>query len=381
MRLFSDKERSYTGPADHTEERYSYYDRSGRSDVGKVRAALETWFSFYPTDCQADLRRRFETDFDAGFFELLLHQFLIECGYDVTVHPPIAGTANTPDFGVTCGDRAFYMEATVARDESDEERARRRVKNLIFDKINEIDSPDFFVSLPRFEIAQGRQPSARNLKGFIRRLFREADYAELLSSLSAGGLAVLPRHQYRENGVLIDVELVPKSAKSRGKPGLRPIGMYPVVSRYIRVDRTLYTAINAKATRYGELDRPYIIAVNSLSEWDTEDDDILNALFGTEVYVWTPGQTGPIPSRKPDGAFIGPKGPQNTRISAVLIASLYPASIGTGRFSLYHHPWPKRPLDESWLPIRQALRKASRLQWSHGQALHRILGLAANWPK
>ncbi len=48
MNLFSKIERNYLGPAEANENSFSYYERSARKDVSKIRDLLEKWFSNLP---------------------------------------------------------------------------------------------------------------------------------------------------------------------------------------------------------------------------------------------------------------------------------------------------------------------------------------------
>jgi hypothetical protein len=111
-----------------------------------------------------------------------------------------------------------------------------------------------------------------------------------------------------------------------------------------------------------------------------DDDDILNALFGTLQLAFSPGQAEPIPIRRRDGAFMGPDGPWNTRVTGVVIASLYPWGLGAGRFELYHNPWTANQLGDCRLPIRQARRLEEGLEWTEGPRLLDLFGLPDGWP-
>jgi hypothetical protein len=113
-------------------------------------------------------------------------------------------------------------------------------------------------------------------------------------------------------------------------------------------------AIGKKATRYGSLDRSYIIAVNVLSPF-VDQEDILDALFGSEQVTFPldmPDDQPPILSRARDGVWFGPSGPKNTRVSGVLIVkNLTPWSIGHSDVTLYHNPSTHHPLTISFLCV------------------------------
>lgn len=100
---------------------------------------------------------------------------------------------------------------------------------------------------------------------------------------------------------------------------MRPIGL-------IRPDVCVPTphigirkSIQDKATKYGELDLPYIVAINVIDEFESDDSDIdiSNALFGEEQFTVIFRGNELIdqrPWRKSNGAWYGPEGAQNRRV-------------------------------------------------------------------
>jgi|SRR5690348_3839753 len=353
LRLFGDRERTDSGPGKHGENTYQFLDRSARANVAVVRELLERWFSEYPAPGQVDLRNRLKTDFHAAFWELFLHAYFSANGFTVQLHPAVSGSSKRPDFFVKKGDCEFLLEATVTRDESVEDEGQRRVRNLLYDAINTIESPNFFLTLEEFSIAPGKQPAARGLKAFLRRELPKHDPDVVTSNLDpvAGG----PVLEYRDGRLSVRISLMPRSPKARGNPEIRPIGIYPVQTHWGSGDEALRESVNAKATRYGKLDRPFVVGVNYIGAWGVDSHAVLNALFGTEQLTATLGQPTPTLSRKRDGVFVGPAGPWNTRVAGVIVGSnLFPWSLPSASFDLYHHPWAAKPLGNCLPALRQA---------------------------
>jgi hypothetical protein len=91
VQIFDAMQRTYAGPASHSEGRFSYYNRSARPGVETIRAALQDWFERYPQEHQSELRARFRSgndrNFDSSFFELFLHEMLLRLKCTVEVHP------------------------------------------------------------------------------------------------------------------------------------------------------------------------------------------------------------------------------------------------------------------------------------------------------
>ena len=122
--------------------------------------------------------------------------------------------------------------------------------------------------------------------------------------------------------------------------------------RWVDSSGALRSALESKASRYGRLNFPYIIAVDGLSEWDfpADDLDIEQALLGTRGSQLkvnpTTKQTDLRETRSSDGFWSGPQGPQHPRASAVLVASLLmPFTLGAVNAVLWHNPWAAHPLD------------------------------------
>jgi hypothetical protein len=138
-------------------------------------------------------------------------------------------------------------------------------------------------------------------------------------------------------------------------------------------------AIKEKASRYGRLHLPYIIAVNAISKWGTNHSDVMEALFGSEeLFISAVGHERM--ERKPDGVWQGPKGPQCTRVSAVLVTTVVPWNVPNGNIRLYHNPFAKRPCSDIPWRIPQAVVRCSKMERTAGPSLGNILGLPVDWP-
>ena len=147
----------------------------------------------------------------------------------------------------------------------------------------------------------------------------------------------------------------------------------------------LLKAVKEKASAYGALDRPYILAI--LFEHDfIDDEDLFNALFGSIGYRIPIDPTSalrPEAVRNRDGAWVGPSGPKHTRVSGVLTAiNLLPWNVNRVAPHLWLNPWAGRPL-ESNLPWRTTVADLGT-----GLAEQRpatvvpgtLFGLASQWP-
>ncbi len=378
--LFSDRHRDDHAPGQYAEDTFAFLDRSARTNVVEIRHILEKWFEGYPLVERAALKDRLQNDFDAGFLELFLHSYFHTNSFTLTPHPTVPNSMRKPDFLVQNGECEFYLEATVVRDQSDQDVARQRVKNRLLDAINSVNSPNFFLDLQDFTFTPGSSPTARKLKVFLERELPKYDPDEVEKAVVGNVFNEGPILQFQDHAIHARIALIPLSPETRGRLGIRPIGIHPTETHWGGGDSALRESINDKATRYGVPDRPYVICANYIAKWGAEQEDILNALFGTFQFTATTNQPKPVPSRKPDGIFKGPGGPWNTRVSGVIVANLFPWNVPSARFELYHNPWATLPLKSCTLPLRQASVAGDRLEWRDGVPLADLYRLTAGWP-
>jgi hypothetical protein len=191
-----------------------------------------------------------------------------------------------------------------------------------------------------------------------------------------------PTLELEQHGCIFEIQPVPR--ETPGNRDQRAIGMLGLAMA-VRVDPhiAIKGAIERKASRYGNLGRPYIIAVNSLSEF-AGDESVVFALFGTEAAAcyrigddlhWREYRNG-------DGVWHGPCGAQNTRVSAVLsVERLSPWNLTRRRMRLTFNPWARHPLAANPTQASKCWLEGERLCLQDGHSVGEILGLAENWPE
>jgi hypothetical protein len=378
VNLFDDFERTDPGRAAYSETGFRYLNRSARSDVRRVRELLEAWFARYPTEYQPDLARRFRAAGRRGleppFFELFLHELLCRLDFRATVHPQLTATERRPDFLAESDDgTSLILEAAVVSDESKKETSERRQDDRIYDALNELESPNFFLSMQVHQRC-AQAPSARRMRNFL---------AARLADLDPDS-PVPERWDYAGEGWRISFEPIAKGA-ARGKPGVRPLGILPMRTKWINTRGAIRKEIAGKATRYGILDRPFVIALNVTSEWGCDDDDVVTALFGTASETFRPTENG-VESlgtrRQADGVWQGPKGPRNTRNSAVLVVkNVQPWNVPQAEMRLYLNPHAQHPLDTAFDRLPRAVVMNSDLRLLDGITTSDLFGLAHSWPQ
>jgi hypothetical protein len=378
VKLFDDKPREHLAPSENSEHPFEYTNRSARPEAAKVREFLERAFSHCPADRQEQLVARMRSDEHLSCsFELILLELLRLRGLRFTVEAPKAGTAKRPDFLVESSSGSFYLEAIVADEQTPERVAERKRLGQLVDLVNRMQSDNFFVGF-EVEVVGPGQPSAKAIKDYLSTKLEHLDPDDESIWIGDDGRVRSPEWVWEDAGWRIVFLPTPKKVEARGRSGRRPVGSIYDGARPVYPDDAIRRAVRAKATRYGEMDRPYVVAVNVLA-WPLDDIDIVDGLFGTLVLVDVPGR-GLVRVRERDGAL---QPDRNTRVSAVaLFDEIDPWSAAKRKAVLVHNPFAKRPLPPGVLGIADGRYVVGRedLAREGGAPLAELLGLPPDWP-
>lgn len=349
MILFEDKKRNRLDYCRQLENPYDFYDSSAKPEFGVVRDKLNNWFSRYPEPNQSELRERFKSTFSSAFFELFIHQFFFNLGFQISIHPKILTTSKRPDFLIRNNLAEFYLEVKEATDKSREEIIQENRENSVYDFINEFCLPDFFLRIKTLEIKTHQHPLINEIRKTLEKELIKYDPDGMRKKLESDGLESLPLIKIENEKVLLEIQLLPKSKSIRGKNDVRPIGAFPIHTTFGGSDVSIKKSIEKKADKYGKLDKPYIIAINSTSPKGTDDDDVTNALLGSLSiqYSTDPSNNDIKYVRERNGVIMGPKGPKNQNVSAFFITRINCHNLHVANYWLVNHPFAKRPIDLS----------------------------------
>jgi hypothetical protein len=83
--------------------------------------------------------------------------------------------------------------------------------------------------------------------------------------------------QHDEHGAHFTIQPIPKNIR---RPGARAIGGRMLPGGVVRPEEAIKSAVERKAGRYGDIELPFVIAVNSLEDF-ARPGDAIDALFGT----------------------------------------------------------------------------------------------------
>ena len=133
----------------------------------------------------------------------------------------------------------------------------------------------------------------------------------------------------------------------------------------------LRDVLEKKASRYGQLGMPYVIAVNS-SDMMHGDRDFQDTLFGSPPQFAAPGSP-------PDIGFWGTAAsPKHTRVSAVLFTkNLCPPTLLMGQVyaCLYLNPWSTHPYDGLLAKLPTFRLENGEVREYPGEPLNKLLML------
>lgn len=389
MPLFDTFERHDLRPRRQNEGAFDYMNVSARPGIDAIRELLQLWFARISPDAQADimgrLRSREEAQHQSAFFELYWHELLSRCGFDVEIHPRLEDVATNPDF-LTVRNRLpqFYLEATLAMPPGDLAADRRFAE--LHDTLDRMNSPDYFLEVEVRGNPQG------NIRGRVVRLRLERwlgdlDHAEMSRLYEQRAYDSVPKFAWTEQGCTLTFTPVPKGPQFRGQPGARPVGIVmPAEIRELRTHEDIRVAIDGKAAKYGNLDRPLVVAVNVLDDF-CGDYDVWNALFGEEQVVAIRDADQHVRHewgyRASNGAWRGSRGPRNRLVSAVnIVHRLLPTTLRTRSVTIIHNPWALNPLPLDALPIPQTTVSIpdGHIHIHDGRDHADVLGVPDPWP-
>lgn len=304
-------------------------------------------------------------------------------GGSIEIHPDLDnGSERHPDFLVSFGEgEQFYVEAVLASEHSGIELAAERRKNVVLDSIERIESPNFFLGIN----AEGNPetpPSGKALRRELSTWLATLDPDAVTNALDEHGLDGVPKMQWYHDGWKIEFEAIPIKPERRGN-GQRVIGMLSGGARFINGWEPIRDALSSKGNRYGELSKPLIVAVN-VEAFSLDRIDEMQALFGQEEYVFSreSREAQPAMRRAANGLWIGPRGPQYTRISgAWLFGGINPWNIVSRKNTVYFNPWARLAPPEDLRRLNHASANDGKMEWVDGITLAELLGISNKWPE
>lgn len=375
-KIFEDKERTDFNFANHLDDLFDFYDRSAKPEFTKVRNVINEWFIDYPQSEKSELKTRFRKAFSPAFFELFVYQLFTKQGFTLTPHPQIIGTNKAPDFLAEKGDLSFYIEAKEITDTSEAEASVNKKVNAIYDALSRLNIPNYWLIIEQLKIKSIEQPSSKKIIGYL-----ESQLPDYISKIVEANIElsdwgrIMPLVVDKEDVKLV-VRLFPKSAEHSQNKSTPTIGGLPGGSGWgYGEEELIRTAVHKKASRYGELDKPYLICINVFSRLGVTDTGVENALLGSLIdsYPNSPENLQFQRKRGENGVFYSESGLTKTRVSGIFVTSVFPSNVDVARHWLAKHPCGKMELDFTALKLSHQEFDGSYWQLVSGQGIADIL--------
>lgn len=380
MILFEKKNRIHLEPALHNENTFEYYDRSARKDVAAVRNVLNRWFEKYPKSEQHELKSRFKKTFSSAFYELFIFLLFKNQGFEIIIHPKIPNSNKRPDFLLKKANIEFYLEAKEARDKTEEEEAQQKRINQIYDSLNKIESPNFFLRIEELILKTEIQPAIKKIIPTIENELKKICPDKVTEDLEKNGYDSSPRINIEDDKFKLIVSLIPKSPENRNKGG-RPIGAYSFEAYWGGAENSIKNSFSKKAKRYGKLDKPYIICINAIGSKFSGVYDVENAVWGTFGISWSndPNNKDEKFIRQRDGIFMGAKGPIFKNVSGILITYTMEFNIPDSNYWLIKHPFSNKDFDFDIFHLSYQYLENGTINSVQGKSIGEILKIKSNW--
>ncbi len=336
---------------------FTYLQGSTRPYMAKCRTILQEWFDPYPTEEHRRFLGRFrdgrrDEQHRSAVFELFLHEVLRRRGYGIEVEPTMPnGEPTHPDFkAYQDAHPRFYLEARHKLP-PDVELSDRFP--LVFESLDRVYSTDFHVSLDVDGRCATQPPHGkwrRAVEGWLSSLDPKAETGAYLAHGPKSCASLALTHE----GLRITVRPIPKSPAHRGTPNERTVGCVLQGMKLVRTAEQLRSAVIDKATKYGEIDLPYIVAVDVASDFSIDQEDIFEALFGSLSYEVSlnDGEASRW-IQHGNGVWSGPEGRNNGVSAALVWCGRIPGDLITRSPILVHNPWARRALDPDLWPLDQ----------------------------
>jgi hypothetical protein len=382
--VFDDFERTDVGSKLRSESRFSFLNRTAVPRLAQLRLSIDDWFCAFPTGGAADIRGRLrsgrEDQFDSAFYELALNKVFCTLGFTTSLHPDLPNTTKRNDFVLqAAGESQLFIEAIVPQQPPHVTGTETRRKSFLDELDLRLQTLGFWLGVV-VRAVPPESTSPKKFARFVERRLDNIDRDELFRRVGEKGLRAADSFVYEEDGWLIEVSVYPRGAVDPAINGTR-IGMEMTQAGELDNVTPVLQALEKKATKYGEFDGPYVIAVNS-NDMFADQRDILSALFGRETINLT-RETGPITiagsSRSFDGFWIRNNRPRHQQVSGVLFTTrMNPANILSATAQLYLNPYALRPYSGILTGLPTSIPVEDHYDARPGLSVQDLLGLSVD---
>jgi hypothetical protein len=301
-------------------------------------------------------------------------------GFEIIIHPEVPNSNKRPDFLLKKANIEFYLEAKEARDKTEEEEAQQKRINQIFDSLNKLKSPNYYLRIEELILKNNIQPAIKKIIPSIENELKKICPDKVAEDLRKNVYDCSPRITIEDDNLKLIISLIPKSPENRNKGG-RSIGAYSFEAYWGGAENSIKNSFSKKAKRYGKLDKPYIICINAIGSRFSGVYDVENAVWGTLSISWSndPNNIDEKLIRQRDGIFMGDKGPIFKNVSGVLITYIMEFNIPGSNYWLIKHPFTNKDLDFDIFKLSYQYLDNGNINFVQGKSIGEILKIKPDW--
>ena len=190
-----------------------------------------------------------------------------------------------------------------------------------------IKSPNFLFDLSDFELkSTKRSPSIQILKSKIENKLSELDPDKIEHRLKSN-IYDLPFVKHENDDYKAEIIFIPKNKKYRDLNNENSIAIYETGSEWVSTNISIKNQILSKARYYKSIDRPLIVAANSIGRFNVFENEIIDILYGHNSHLYDVKKGDFEHYRINNGLYFNHKGLRSTNISAILITTVYPTNL------------------------------------------------------
>lgn len=323
----------------------------------------------------ARLRSSIDAAHFSAFFELSIHELLARTSHQIiAVEPEVPDSDYRPDFLVQAPDGPqFYVEVVTSMNETPRAAGAQARLNDAVRVVDETNAKHHFLDL---------QIEGNPAKPVTLRKLRSALATWITALPTNPEMKGATPFIYEEHGMTLTVTAFFRKTPRKEAGGA--IGVQSMQAYWAKPGDGVRESVEKKASRYGTLDLPYVVAINAMSDFQNEQD-VIDAMFGSPCVVVRRFEDGRIEhqdNREDNGVWRGPDGPRKQGLTAVLSTErLYPWSVAQRRGRLIRNPWATNPLPAIALGLDELNPERDRLVKTAGSSLAELFGLPEGWPE
>ena len=344
--LFDDFDRIDDTIIGKNESTYDFINRSSYEHFQNIRDRVRTMMNIIPVGNKVELISGLKTNWESSYFELFLANLFAKLDFTIEIHPELSNTNKRPDFKLSNSDSIIFAEARYASDKSIEDHKIENIKNDIKYGINiNIKSKNFFIAIQELVILERRSSSLRELYSKIRVYINENIGKEIFH-LNEDTTERRDKWFFYENETFkIVLSLIPRNPDFPLTRKSRVIGMESGPFQLIDSKSYILRALNKKATRYGNLDKPFVLCIQAGSEWGIHISELYDIFYGDGVFNSDTEKS----YRRNNGFFGYDDKPKMTRVSGVIIVQMHYSKIDNCHIDYFANPYAKYPVQFSKL--------------------------------